>query len=297
MEGIDPDKNEYEIKDRWDRELGDKHSYLIKNDAQSAEYVDHLKSGFETWKLLVEEEPGLASFHKIVRINQWGVMEVDHEEARKLFNAYWNKFRLTYNSSEIDYERMIPVDGRMVPMREHMLGENIRKTQEKIQKYYLEMAGKGGEDKKTYERMAKDIMKKPALAAMMNMVTAGIHEHMEFGSSHGMWSVQHVQKIQQVMELFLHEKGAIELGGESGNEHIHQKTPQMMPYELFNRLLGVRKSHSWLFGETEDSMDGYQFWEILSGFSLAILEGLAGLKFEMEDELKGQPVKTWLGTG
>ncbi|MBU3979344.1 hypothetical protein KJ980_03265 [Patescibacteria group bacterium] len=286
MEGNNPDEGGCEIKDRWDRELGKTKSYLIKKDAQSAEYVDHLSSGFEVWKLLVEEEPELKHFHEIVTINAWGVMKVDHEKARKLFDAWWNRCRLTYNSSEIDYDRKISVDGREVTMREHMLGKDIRETQEIIRDHYLELAGKKGKDAKVYDKMAENIMNKPALAAMMNMVTAGIHEHMTFDSHYDMWSTQHVQEIQFIMEHYLHEKGGIELGGEGGNEHIHEKTPTMMPYELFNKLLGVKEG---------DSMDKYMFWDLFKCLLAGFLAGIGEAQKEMEDELTGQMKKQWIG--
>jgi hypothetical protein len=247
--------------------------------------MDHLQRGVQLWKVIVEEDPDLGSFHEIVKPDEWGVMKMDRTKARKILDAYWNNCRLVYNSSEIDYDRKIVVDGREVGMREHMFGRDIQTTLGKTEEYYKKLAEKGGKDAKAYEKMAKDIKNKPAVAAMMNMVTAGIHEHMIFNSSQEMWSTQNVTEIWWILDKYLHEKGAIEWGGETGNEPEIKGMPSMIPYGLFNELLGVHE---------DDSMEWFIFKDLFFAFVSGLGKGAFDAWAELGDEIA--PVtKTYLG--
>jgi hypothetical protein len=286
LQGNKSGEGSAKMKPRWERNLdNDSQTYLIKKDAQRAEWMDHLQRGVQLWKVIVEEDPDLGSFHEIVKPDEWGVMKMDRTKARKILDAYWNNCRLVYNSSEIDYDRKIVVDGREVGMREHMFGRDIQTTLGKTEEYYKKLAEKGGKDAKAYEKMAKDIKNKPAVAAMMNMVTAGIHEHMIFNSSQEMWSTQNVTEIWWILDKYLHEKGAIEWGGETGNEPEIKGMPSMIPYGLFNELLGVHE---------DDSMEWFIFKDLFFAFVSGLGKGAFDAWAELGDEIA--PVtKTYLG--
>lgn len=265
-----------ELEPRWKRKLADNPDELfeIGKNWEHADFIDGLSKAENARKVIVEEDPELGSFHEIVKLDAWGVMKVDHAKARKIFNAWWNNVRLIYNSHQINYDDKIAVDGREVSIREHMFGKKTRKTQERMRDFYKELEGKGGKDADLYKKMAEDIMNKPALAAMMDMVTAGIHEHMTFGTSYDMWSTQNVVEIWTLLDQYFHQPGIIDWGKEGGVEL--EKMPSMMPYKLFDKLLEVQE---------DDSMEWFMFMDLLKAFTTGMLKGVFEFMDESGDEI------------
>ncbi len=273
------------IKPRHLRKIEDNPDeiYETPKDWEHADVIDGLSHIEQLRKLIVEENTELGSFHEIVTINAWGVMKVDYAKARKLFDAYWNHARLTFGSHQIDYGKKIWAHGREMTVQDYFFGERTQKTQDRMEKYYVEMAGKAtekgkAEDAAAYKKMASDLKNKPALAFVMNMVTSGIHEHMTFDSPYEMWSTQHVQEIAWIMEESFRQVS----DNPNGKNGEHKKglepamKPSMMPYELFNRLLGVQEG---------DSMDWFMFKDLFLCLVSGIIEGVGMFGTEMEDEI------------
>ncbi|MBU4017186.1 hypothetical protein KKF69_06980, partial [Patescibacteria group bacterium] len=284
-----------DIKPRYKRRIEDNPDeiYETPKDWEHADFIDGLHHAEELRKLIVEENVELGSFHEIVTINAWGVMKVDYAKARKLFDAYWNHARLVFGSHQIDYDKEISVDGEKMKVRDYFFGPRTKETQDIMREYYEEMVKKAIKDGKTedaaaYEKMASDIKNKPALAFVMNMVTSGIHEHMTFSSPYEMWSTQQVQEIAWIMESSFRQVASNQHaeGGKHGEGLEPPMNPSMMPYELFNRLLGVQEG---------DSMEKFMFWDLFKCLLAGFLAGIGEAQKEMEDELTGQMKKQWIG--
>lgn len=267
--------------------------YESQHNWEHADVIDGLPRLENLRKLIVEEHPELGSFHEIVTINAWGVKKVDHAKARKLFDAYWNDARLAFGSHQIDYNKMIWADGREISVQDYFFGPHTKETQKKMKGYYEKMEAKAlkdgkPEDADAYKKMASEIIRNPAMAFVMNMVTSEIHDHMAFDSSYEMWSTQIVEEIAWIMEEKFQQISDEKAGkkGEHKEGHKPPMRPSMMPYELFNILLGVQEG---------DSMDKYMFWDLFLTLVSGVISGFGEAQKEIEDELTGQPVKQWIG--
>ncbi len=260
--------------------------YEIPTKSESAFHEDGLKKAEAVRKLIIEDHEH--EFEKIVYTDIWGAQRVDHEKALKIFGAWWDNIRQLFNNHGIDFESKISVHGREVKMMDYLFGEDTQKTLGIMKKYYKEHADKlekkGKKDEAdAYRSLADQLKSKPALAVFLNSVTASIHEHRQMWGSYDQWSVGTIDNIWVVLDEYLHQKSGLEY---KVNDPKIKERPSMIPYELFNRLLGVHH---------EDSMEKYMFWDLLKCFVQGFIAGLGEAQKEIEDELKGQPVKQWIG--
>lgn len=283
-----------DMKPYFMRDLEDNASvkYEIATKSESAFHEDGLKKAEEVRKLIIDDHE--LKLEKIVYTDIWGAQRINHEDAIKIFGTWWDNIRQLFNNHGIDFESKIAIHGREVTMMEYMFGEEIYETVGRMKSYYnehaekLEKKGKT-EEAEAYKSLADQLKSKPALAAFLFLVTTSIHEHREKWGTYDQWSAGTIQDIWVVMDEYLHQKSGLEW------KNKIKERPSMIPYELFDRLLGVHKSRSWLFGETEDSMEGHMFWDLFYCLVGGFVAGLSEARKEIEDELTGQPKKQWVG--